>query len=60
LIEPGDIAALGNALVTLRRDRDLCRSLAERARQDVVSRHDVHTAWPRLLDLLVPSGGAHG
>jgi glycosyltransferase involved in cell wall biosynthesis len=51
LIEAGDIAALGVALVRLRQHPELRQALGEQARQYIHGHHDISNIWPQLLNL---------
>ena len=59
LVAPGDVAALGEALADLARDRDRCRELGRAARDHVASSHDIDRIWPRMLAALDPASTSH-
>ncbi len=52
LIEPGDISALGQAIVELSRDPELRHKMGKKAQEHIFLHHDINHVWPIILDAL--------
>ncbi len=52
LFEPGDIAALSQALVKLVRDPARRAAMGQAARRRILEHHSVDVIWPRMLEIL--------
>lgn len=52
LIDPGDIEALGQAVLRLKNDPQRRHCLGQNARAYVLAHHDINTVWPNLLRVL--------
>jgi glycosyltransferase involved in cell wall biosynthesis len=57
LVAPGDVEAIGQALIELRTDPVLRVAMGASAEKYIRSHHDVEQAWPRILKLLLPDKG---
>lgn len=52
LVDPGDVHALGAAIARVCSDARRLRSMGAEAQRRVLQRHDIATAWPKLLACL--------
>ncbi len=52
LIQPGDVEALGHAIVELSKSAELRGQLGQSARGHVLENHDINKIWPRFLNML--------
>jgi len=52
LIQPGDIEALGRAIVELSKNAELRGQLGQSARSYMLENHDINKIWPQLLNML--------
>lgn len=57
LVPPGDLTALGNAIVELARDGVLRSELGRNARAHVVAHHDIGQVWPAVYRALCEAVG---
>ena len=52
LIQPGDVEALGRAIVELSKSVELREQLGQGARSHVLENHDIDKIWPQFLNML--------
>jgi len=52
LIEPGDVSALGQAIVELSQDPELRHKMGKKAQDHIFLHHDINQVWPKILDAL--------
>jgi glycosyltransferase involved in cell wall biosynthesis len=52
LIQPGDVEALGHAIVELSKSAELRGHLGQSARSYVLENHDINKIWPEFLNML--------
>lgn len=56
MVEPRDVAGLGDAMVKLHKDPQLRQRMGRAGREHVETHHDISVIWPKLYEILVPGG----
>lgn len=57
LFDPGDVSAFGKAIVTLRHNPELRRSLGENAQKHIQEHHEIDKVWSQIYRLFEQSVG---